>query len=140
VLLLANFPRDGRSRIVGLRAAEETGDLSPLLKAQVSWIVARQDRAWYAAGQAKVRLQELGLSEDEIYALDGDWSGFTSAEQAQFVLARNLAASPIVLSDEEVARAVDLVGPRDVVQLISYTTGRAYFNRVTEAAGLCVEQ
>jgi len=140
VLLLANFPRDGRSRIVGLQSADETGDLPPLLKAQVSWIVARQDRAWYAVGEAKRRLQDLGLSDEEIYALDGDWSGYGPAEQAQFRLARNLAASPIVLSDAEVHRAVELVGPRDVVQLITYSTGRSYFNRVTEAAGLRLQE
>ena len=54
--------------------AEEKGDLKPLLKAQVSWIIARQDRAWYAAGQAKRRLKELGQTDDQIYKLDGDWS------------------------------------------------------------------
>ena len=102
----------------------------------MSWIVGRHDRAWYAVAEARRRLLDLGLSEDEIYALDGDWSNYTPAEQAQFTLARNLAASPIVLSDAEVARAVELVGPRDVVQLIVYTTGRSYLNRVTEAAGL----
>ena len=139
VLLLANFPRDGRSRIVGLRAADETGDLSPLMKAQASWIIARQDRAWYAVAEAKRRLDVLGLTDDEIYALDGDWSGYSPAERAMFTVARQLAASPIVLSDEEVSRAVELVGPRDVVQLITYTTGRSYFDRVTEAAGLRLE-
>jgi hypothetical protein len=33
-----------------------------------------------------------------------------------------------------------LAGPRDVVQLISYTTGRASFDRITEAAGLQLEE
>ncbi|HWG42459.1 MAG TPA: hypothetical protein VN688_06695 [Gemmataceae bacterium] len=139
VRLLANFPRDGKSRIVGLRAAEEKGDLKPLLKAQVSWIIARQDRAWYAVGEAKRRLQELGWSDERIYQLDGDWAEFTPAERALFTLARQLAASPIVLTDDEVAHALKLTSPREVVQLISYTTGRAFFDRVTEAAGLRLE-
>jgi hypothetical protein len=51
-----------------------------------------------------------------------------------------MAASPIVLTDGEVDRAVELVGPRDVVQLISYTTVRASFDRITEAAGLQLEE
>ena len=33
---------------------------------------------------------------------------------------RKLAASPVVLTDDDVAEAVKLAGPRDVVQLISY--------------------
>jgi alkylhydroperoxidase family enzyme len=140
VRLLANFPVQGMSRIVSQRSAEEQGDLPPLLKAQVSWIIARQDRAWYAVGEAKQRLRELGQSEDQIYALDGDWNKFTPTERAVFTVARKLAASPIVLTDADVAEAVKLAGPRDVVQLINYVTVRASFGRITEAAGLQLEK
>jgi hypothetical protein len=44
-----------------------------------------------------------------------------------------------VLTDDDVARALKATGPREVVQLIHYTTGRAFFNRLTEAAGLQLE-
>jgi hypothetical protein len=140
VRLLANFPRDGKNRIVELRAADEKGDLKPLLKAQVSWIVARQDRAWYAVGQAQRRLRDLGCSDDAIYKLDGSWKDFPPAERALFTVARKLAASPIVLTDADVAEALKLTSPREVVQLISYTTSRASFDRITEAAGLQLEK
>jgi hypothetical protein len=139
VRLLANFPVSGKSQIVRLRVADEKGDLTPLLKAQVSWIVARQDRAWYAVGDAQRRLKSLGLSDDRIYALDGDWAAFTPAERAMFTVAKRLAASPIVLTDHDVALAVKLSSPRDVVQLVSYVTNRASFDRITEAAGLKLE-
>lgn len=140
IRLIATFPTSGKGRIASIHAAETRGDLTPLLKAQVSWIIARQDRAWYALGQARRRLKELGWSDDQIVKLDGDWSEFTLAEQAQFRLVRQLAASPIMLTDVETTAAVKQVGPRDVTQLISYTTNRASFNRITEAAGLRIEQ
>ena len=54
-------------------------------------------------------------------------------------MARNLSASPVVLTDDEVEAAVKLAGPRDVVQLINYVTVRASFDRITEAAGLQLE-
>jgi hypothetical protein len=137
--LLANFPTAGKRSVASIRSADEKGDLTPLLKAQVSWIIARQDRAWYATGQAKKRLRELGQSDEQIYALDGDWSSFNPADRALFTVARKLAASPVVLTDDDVATALKLVGPRDVVQLISYTTNRASFDRITEAAGLQID-
>jgi AhpD family alkylhydroperoxidase len=137
VRLLANF--SSKSRISNILSADERGDLSPLLKAQVSWIIARQDSAWYALGLAKKRLEEFGYSDDQIYELDGNWESFRRNERAMFTVVRNLAASPVVLTDEQVDEAVRLAGPRDVVQLISYTTGRASFNRITEAAGLQLE-
>ena len=139
VRLLANFPNSAKGRLSSIRASEEQGNLSPLLKAQVSWIIARQDRAWYATGLAKQRLKELGQSEDQIYQLDGDWKEFTPKERSMFTLARQLAATPVVLTDNEVDAAVTMAGPRDVVQLISYVTNRASFDRITEAAGLSLQ-
>jgi hypothetical protein len=139
VRLLASFPRTGVTRAASIKSSDEKGDLSPLLKAQLSWIIARQDRAWYATGQAHRRLREQGQSDDQIFALDGDWKAFAPREQALFTVAQKLGASPVVLTDSEVARAVELAGPRDVVQTVSYTTQRASFNRITEAAGLPIE-
>ena len=137
--LVINFPQSGKRQVSSTRFADEKGDLSPLLKAQVSWIIARQDRAWYAAGQAKQRLKDLGQTDDQIYALDGNWEEFSAKDRALFVVAKNLAASPVVLTDDQFAAALKLAGPRDVVQLVSYTTNRASFDRISEAAGLQIE-
>jgi hypothetical protein len=138
--LAANFPVSGKRLVTTIRNGAEKGDLSPLLKAQASWIIARQDRAWYALGEAKQRLQKLGQTSEQIYDLDDGWKSFSPADQAMFTVAKNLAASPVVLTDDEVAKAVELCGPRDVVQLISYTTNRAQFDRITEAAGLAIDE
>jgi hypothetical protein len=137
--LVVNFPQSGKRSVSSIRFADEKGDLSPLLKAQVSWIIARQDRAWYALGQAQRRLKEQGQSDEQVFGLDGSWEKMPAKERSLFVVAQKLAASPVVLTDDDVAQAVKLAGPRDVVQLISYTTNRASFNRITEAAGLQVE-
>jgi alkylhydroperoxidase family enzyme len=134
--LLANFPEAGKRMATTFYNAEIKGDLTPLLKAQAAWIIARQDRAWYALAQARHRLHELGQTDDQIFALDGDWSDFPAKSRSLFTVARKLAASPVVLTDDDVTQAVELTSPRDVVQLISYTTTRASFDRVTEAAGL----
>jgi alkylhydroperoxidase family enzyme len=137
--LVINFPQSGKRLVASTRFADEKGDLSPLLKAQVSWIIARQDRAWYAAGQARRRLKDLGQTDDQIFALDGNWDDFSAKDRAMFTVARNLAASPVVLTDDQFAAALKLAGPRDMVQLVSYTTNRAAFDRITEAAGLQIE-
>jgi hypothetical protein len=139
VRLVANFPREGLNRVNSIKSAEEKGVLTPLLKAQVSWIIARQDRAWYATGQARHRLKELGQTDGQIYQLDGDWSSFKPADQAMFTLVKKLATSPVVLTDADVDQAVKLTTPREVTQMICYTTTRASFDRITESAGLQLE-
>ena len=137
--MLANFPIAGKRTVASIRASEEKGDLSPLLKAQIAWVVARQDRAWYALGDAYARLKSLGQTDEQIAALDGDQHELEAKDRALLTFAKNLAASPVVLTDEQAAEAVKLAGPRDVVQTITYTTFRAAFDRFTEAAGLTVD-
>lgn len=137
VRLLANDV--GKSRVASQLNGDLRGDLKPLLKAQVSWIIARQDRAWYAVGLSKKALLAEKQTEDQIYALDGDWKRFTTAERAVFNMVKKLAASPVVLTDDDVAAAIKEVGPRDVTQLINYVTVRASFDRITEAAGLPID-
>ncbi len=140
VRLLATFPNSAKGRISSIRSAEERGDLTPLMKAQIAWVIARQDRAWYATGLALQSMKALGLSDDQVYKLDGDWSEFTPKERSLFTLARKLATTPVILTDADVAEAVKQAGPRDVVQAISYTTNRASFDRITESAGLRLEK
>jgi alkylhydroperoxidase family enzyme len=138
--LLANFPNESKGRVRSLLSINDAnGDLPLLLKAQVSWIIARQDRAWYATGVVQKRLRELGQTDDQIFALDGDWAEQSEHNRALFRFARNLACSPVVLSDEDVAEALRVSSPREVVQLVNFTTSRAYFDRVTEAAGLRID-
>lgn len=140
VRLIANFPNEGRGRLPSLASREkQTGDLTELQKAQLNWIVARQDRAWYAVGQAFKTLKSLGQTEDQIFALDGEWKEQSAVDQALFRFAKNLAASPIASSDEDAAAALQQTSPATVVQTVNHVASCAYFNRVTEAAGLAIE-
>ena len=138
--LIANFPNEGRGRLPSLASREkQTGDLTELQKAQLNWIIARQDRAWYAIGQAYKTLKSLGQTEDQIFALDGEWKELSAVDQALFRFAKNLAASPIASSDEDAAAALQQTSPGTVVQTVNHVASCAYFNRVTEAAGLAID-
>ena len=50
------------------------------------------------------------------------------------MVARNLGASPVVLTEEEFERALRLNSPQDLVQTVHYVAMRALFDRFTEAA------
>ncbi len=138
--LIANFPNEGRGRLPSLASREkQTGELTELQKAQMNWIIARQDRAWYAVAQAFQKLKSLGQSEDQIFALDDNWKELSDADRALFRFAKKLAASPIASTDEDAAKALQLNSPAAFVQTVNHVASCAYFNRVTEAAGLASE-
>ncbi len=135
--LMANFPNESLRRIDSLQTPKlAVDDLSALDRARVSWVIARQDRAWYAVQHAMNELEKLGQSKEQIFALDGDWKSLSETDRAILNMARKLATSPITLLDDDVAEVVRLAGPRRATQLINFVTSRAYFDRVTEAAGL----
>ena len=55
-------------------------------KVQLFWIVSRANNCQYCLGHQEAKLLGAGMKEDEIAALDGDWSQFTPAEQAAYRL------------------------------------------------------
>ncbi|MFM9116882.1 MAG: carboxymuconolactone decarboxylase family protein [Planctomycetota bacterium] len=138
--LLAHFPVAGKRLVGAVQAAEKSSDLDAALQAKINWVTARQDRAWYLTAVALKELQAAGVTDDERAALDGDWQKpgaiADQRQQSLLVVARNLASSPITLTDAEVAHAVKLAGPRAVTQTINYTCYPAAMNRITEGAGL----
>jgi hypothetical protein len=84
-------------------------------------VIARQDGAWYS-------LSLIGDGPTEHPP--------TPKLQSLLSVAEHLAASPVVLTDEEVAHALEYWSKREVTQAIHYTAMRSLFDRRTEAAGL----
>jgi alkylhydroperoxidase family enzyme len=139
VRLLATFPKAGATRIALHRAAEEKGTLDRRLRAEVAYIAARQDRAWYALGHARRRLESLGLSAAAIAALDGPGDALGPAERPALSLARKLTVDPALVTDADVAALRAHYPDREVAELIHQVSEAAYFDRVTEAGGLRLE-
>jgi hypothetical protein len=142
--LLANFPVAGKRQVASFLANEKELELSPLMRAQMSWVIARQNGAWYSLAEAQQRLLDLGQSAAEIEALqsfaqDAAPGSLAARDGALLVVAKHLAAAPVVLTDAEVAKAVELAGAREVVQTVHYTAMRSLFDRFTEAAGLSAD-
>jgi alkylhydroperoxidase family enzyme len=144
VRLLANFPDAGKARILSISASGggpggEKGSLDRTLRAQIAWIAARQDRAWYALGHAKQRLHALGQSDDAIYALDAPDADVAPAQRAVFHLARKLTVDPALVTDADVEAVRRHFSDRETAEVVYFITVAGFFDRVTEAAGLQLE-
>lgn len=138
--LLAHYPVAGRRLADAVAASWKSDQLDAKLQAKIDWLVARQDGAWYMTAIAKSDLEKLGCSPALLKTLDGDLATpsqeLTERDIALLTVAKNLAASPIVLTDKQVTTAVSVAGARAVTQVINYTCYRASLDRITEAAGL----
>ena len=138
--LLANFPKSMSGRVAGLKNAAEKGNLGAPLKGQIAWVAARQDRAWYALANARDQLKKAGLSEDDIWKLDGDRKHLGEGDRAALELAETLAAAPGKVTDEMVERCRKHFKDAEVAEVVYRACNAAFFNRVTEVARLSFEK
>jgi alkylhydroperoxidase family enzyme len=135
VRLLANFPITGKTWVAYLAAAEDKGELAPLLRAQIAWTAARHDRAWYAQGVARQRLQQLGMTDEAIFGAE-DEQGSDSAISSVIRLTRRLTETPQQMTDADIAAVREHFSPQVTAEIVHHITLAAFFNRLTEAAGL----
>ena len=140
VRLLATFPAAGPARVAMHRAAETKGRLAPKLKAEIAWVAARNDRAWYALNDARRRLHALGLTDDQVFALDGNLEALAPGERLALAFAKKLTVDPALISDADVEGLRKHHGDFEVAEIIHHVTEAAFFDRLTEAAGLNSEE
>ena len=140
VRLLANFPKAGKGWVAQVYHAQEKGKLSPRLRAEVAWVTARHDRAWYAVGHARKRLNALGLDDDAVFALDKPGGSSDPAERAALAFARKLTVDPALMTDADFAGLRSHFSDQEVAELVYQVTQGAYFDRLTEASGLRLEE
>jgi alkylhydroperoxidase family enzyme len=136
VRLLAVFPKAMKGRVGGLKAGMEKGNVSPRLKAEIAWVAARHDRAWYALAVARERLKALGFSEEKMFALDGGREQLPEPERAALALVETMTVSPWEVTDDHVTRLRRHFKDAEVAEIVHHACNAAFFDRVTEAARL----
>ncbi len=139
VRLLSQFPQAGAGRIALHLATETKGTLDPRFKAEIAYTAARHDRAWYALGHARRRLAALGFTPDRVDALDGALDSFESEEAAVLALARKLTVNPALIDDADIAALRSKMDDKKVAEVVHQVTEAAFFDRLTEAARLRLE-
>lgn len=139
VRLLANFPVNGKGQIEAYHLAATKGTLPAELKAQIAWTAARQDRAWYAIDQAARRLKGLGYTQEHLFALEKALDHPTDAAGQVMAFTRKLTSTPQAIADADIAALRKHYQDGQVAEIVYHVTQAAFFNRVTEAAGLPLE-
>ncbi len=139
VRLLANFPKGGKSSIATTYYSQTKGKLSPKLKAEIAWVAARNDRAWYALGHARRRLHDLGFTDDAIFNLDHPGDSIPAPERAALALARKITVDPALVTDADIEGLRKSYSDHEVAEIVHQTTQAAFFDRLTEPAGLALE-
>lgn len=130
--------RRSSDRTSKLNQLQKTSDYG--FKTRLFWVVSRSNDCQYCLGHQELKLKRVGMTDDEVAALDGLWERFPASEQAALQATRQLTVSPHQMDQ------LDLKGLRkhfedaEIIDLI-YTVARYNnVNRWTSATGIPQDQ
>lgn len=105
--------------------------LDPNFRTMIFWIVSRGNNCTYCLGHQESSLAARGITDDQLAALDGDWSEFDAATQAAFAFATKLSFEPHKMTDEDIAALRKHYSETQITELILAVAGFNATNRWT---------
>jgi len=109
-------------------------------KTRLFWIVSRGNDCQYCLGHQELKLRSVGMSDDQIAALDSRWDLFPTSEQAAMELAYQLTMAPHKVSAGDVAKLKEFYSDREIIDVV-YTVARYNaVNRWTDSTGIPQDQ
>jgi len=118
------------------RTSDPAMTLDAVTRVETFWVVCRGNNCHYCLGHQELGLASRGLSDDQIAALDVDWSQFNRREQLAFTLARKMTQTPHAMQDSDVEALREEYKDKQIVELV-YTIARFNStNRWTDSLGL----
>jgi AhpD family alkylhydroperoxidase len=136
---LALFPATATKQIRLFKAIRHDGDLSQRLKAQLCWIAARENRAWYALAKTQQWLEDLGASIDDLYAFADCPDNAPQADADAWRFAAKLTSRPQFIVDEDIARLRQHYSDAEVAQIVYVVCVANMFDRLSETLALPLE-
>lgn len=140
VRALTYFPKAGVMEVQCQMAMNQEGKLPNLLKAQIAWVCAREDRAWYALGQAERRLKGLDQTADAIFALVDPSEEIPAGHREALAFARKLTRTPHRIADEDITRLREHFSDHETAEVVFVTCASAFSNRLGETLNLALEE
>ena len=134
--------RSGQRRIKGEYELRSKGSLDAKLRAQIDWIAAYHDDAWYALAHAELSVLRPRRIEGRRSGRStaGPWTGFPARERGD--LSGSFAYStvtPMSVTDDDFVGLRKDLSDAQVAEVVHRICEAAYFDRVTEAAQLPLE-
>lgn len=104
-------------------------------KTRMFWIAARVNNCQYCLGHQETKLLATGMTDDQIAALDSDWSSYPANEQAAFGLARKLTLEPYGITDADIDALRPHYNDLQILEIILSVSGNNAINRWKEGIG-----
>jgi alkylhydroperoxidase family enzyme len=132
----ANRPKGGTAAL--LKTMEANPDYA--FKTRLFWIVSRANDCQYCLGHQELKLRRVGMTEDQIAALDSRWDLFPAKEQAAVKATRKLTVTPHLFNEGDIAELKSHFSDEEIIDVL-YTIARYNaVNRWTSSTGIPQDQ
>lgn len=109
-------------------------------KTRLFWIVSRGNDCQYCLGHQELKLRRIGMTDDQLAALDCRWDVFPAAERAAMAFTHKLTQAPHTLGEADVAALKKHYSDKEIID-IAYTVARYNaVNRWTASTGIPQDQ
>jgi alkylhydroperoxidase family enzyme len=136
---LAALPVNGKVHVKTWNTVLADENLPPRLKAEIAFITAVNNQAWYAAAHAAHRLKQLGASPKDLTSLLGEQEPSKGGAAAAYHLAAKSTSDPHLVTDADVAFVRESFSDRETAEIMQVICLANLFDRFTESLGLPVE-
>ncbi len=113
--------------------------LDNTFKVKLFWIASRANNCYYCLGHQEQKLAVAGVSDDEIAALDADWSRFTVAEKTAFAFTKKLTQTPHLVGTSDLDAMKKHYKPNEVLEIVVTVAGYNATNRWTDGLNIPAE-
>jgi alkylhydroperoxidase family enzyme len=132
----ASQPKGGTASL--LKSLEASPDYA--FKTRLFWVVSRANDCQYCLGHQELKLRRVGMTDDQIAALDCRWDQFPAPEQAALKATRKLTVFPHQFGSSDVAELQKHFRDDEIIDIL-YTVARYNaVNRWTSSTGIPQDQ
>ena len=118
------------------RNADEAMTLTYAFKTRLFWIVSRTNNCHYCLGHQEQKLSAVGMTDDQIAALDFDWLQHPENERPAFAYARKLTWEPHRLTDADFTELRKFYTDMQILEMTLSVSWNNSINRWKEGLGV----
>lgn len=129
---MSAVPEAGKAQIIAWNTILTDDHLEPRLKAELAYITAVHNRAWYAVGTAAGRLASLGVTPEEMASVLSD-------SNPAHRLARKSTVDPHLITDRDIADVREQFSDAETAEVMHVICMANLFDRFSESLGLVLD-
>lgn len=135
-----NTSSGGNRGASGARQTDPSMKFDNRFSTELFWIVSRVNNCHYCLGHQEGKLRSAGATDDDLAAMDLDWTLIPAPKQAAYRFTSKLTSRPDALTKEDFDALLKHHSPREALEIVFLVSRYNATNRWTDSMGIPQEE